>query len=270
MYVAISAAGAFRSDDAGASWHVVTSGLNSNFLPEPEAPIRHCVHKIAMHPSRPDTVFMQKHWDVCRSDDAGDSWTEVSGNLPSDFGFPIAVHSHEPHTIFVVPIHSDSEHYPSEGKLRVFRSRSGDNEWEALTQGLPRGEGLRVRGRRRYPGGDRGALAQSVFGGGSDDPVTTVRVALSAHLRTLAQVEGELSIQVVEPPTLTSVLDALESRYPMLKGTIRDYGTDRRRAFIRFFACGRDLSHNPPDVPLPAAVSSGTDALRVVGAIAGG
>ena len=140
MYVAISAAGAFRSDDAGASWHVVTSGLNSNFLPEPEAPIRHCVHKLAMHPSRPDTVFMQKHWDVCRSDDAGDSWTEVSGNLPSDFGFPIAVHSHEPHTIFVVPIHSDSEHYPSEGKLRVFRNRSGDNEWEALTQGLPRGD----------------------------------------------------------------------------------------------------------------------------------
>ncbi len=137
MYVAISAAGAFRSDDAGASWHVATKGLSSNFLPEPEAPIGHCVHKLAMHPARPDTVFMQKHWDVCRTDDAGESWTEVSGNLPSDFGFAIAVHAHEPDTIFVVPILSDTEHYPPEGKLRVFRSRSGGNEWEALTKGLP-------------------------------------------------------------------------------------------------------------------------------------
>ncbi len=137
MYVAISAAGAFRSDDAGESWHVATKGLSSEFLPEPEAPIGHCVHKLAMHPAHPDTVFMQKHWDVCRSDDAGESWTEVSGNLPSDFGFPIGIHAHEPETIFVVPILSDAEHYPPEGKLRVFRSRSGGNEWEALTKGLP-------------------------------------------------------------------------------------------------------------------------------------
>ena len=137
MYVAISAAGAFRSDDAGASWHVATKGLSSDFLPEPEVPIGHCVHKLAMHPSRPDTVFMQKHWDICRTDDAGESWTEVSGNVPSDFGFPIVVHAHEPETIFVVPILSGSEHYPPEGKLRVYRSRSGGNEWEALTKGLP-------------------------------------------------------------------------------------------------------------------------------------
>ena len=137
MYVAISAAGAFRSDDGGESWHVATQGLSSEFLPEPEAPIGHCVHNLAMHPSRPDTVFMQKHWDVCRTDDAGESWTEVSGNLPSDFGFPITVHAHEPDTIYVVPILSDSEHYPPDGKLRVYRSRSGGNEWEALSQGLP-------------------------------------------------------------------------------------------------------------------------------------
>ena len=82
-------------------------------------------------------MFIQKHWDICRTDDAGESWTEVSGNVPSDFGFPIVVHAHEPETIFVVPILSDSEHYPPEGKLRVFRSRSGGNEWEALTKGLP-------------------------------------------------------------------------------------------------------------------------------------
>jgi photosystem II stability/assembly factor-like uncharacterized protein len=137
MYVAISAAGAFRSDDGGASWDVATRGLRSGFLPDPEAEVGHCVHKLAMHPSRPDTLFMQKHWDVMRSDDAGRSWTEVSGNLPSDFGFPIAVHTHEPETIYVVPIESDSQHFPPEGKLRVYRSRSGGNEWEGLTKGLP-------------------------------------------------------------------------------------------------------------------------------------
>ena len=83
-----------------------------------------------MHPSRPDVLFMQKHWDVMRSDDAGDIWHEVSGNLPTDFGFPIDVHAHEPETIYVVPIKSDSEHYPPDGKLRVYRSRTGGNEWE--------------------------------------------------------------------------------------------------------------------------------------------
>nr|MBA3350450.1 exo-alpha-sialidase [Actinomycetota bacterium] len=82
-------------------------------------------------------MYMQKHWDVMRSDDAGESWREVSGNLPSDFGFPIEVHAHEPETIYVVPIKSDSEHYPPEGKLRVYRSRTGGDEWEALTEGLP-------------------------------------------------------------------------------------------------------------------------------------
>jgi photosystem II stability/assembly factor-like uncharacterized protein len=92
---------------------------------------------MAMHRSRPGVLFMQKHWDVMRSDDAGESWHEVSGNLPSDFGFPIAVHAHEPDTIYVVPIKSDSEHYPPDGKLRVYRSRTGGNEWEALTKGLP-------------------------------------------------------------------------------------------------------------------------------------
>ena len=137
MVVAISAAGAFRTEDGGKSWQLATAGLRSEFLPEPEATIGHCVHNLAMHPSRPDTLFMQKHWDVCRSDDAGDHWTEVSGNLPSDFGFPIAVHAHEPETVYVVPILSDAEHYPPDGKLRVARSRTGGNEWELLTNGLP-------------------------------------------------------------------------------------------------------------------------------------
>jgi hypothetical protein len=138
IFTAISAAGAFRSDDGGQNWRPVNQGLLSNFeLPDPTAEVGHCVHSIAMHPSNPEVLFMQKHWDVMRSDDAGNSWYEVSGNLPSDFGFPIAVHAHEPETIYVVPIKSDSEHYPPDGKLRVYRSRSGGNEWEALTGGLP-------------------------------------------------------------------------------------------------------------------------------------
>lgn len=137
LFIAISAAGAFRTDDGGQSWKAINRGLQSDYIPDPEAETGHCVHRIAFHPSRPDTLFMQKHWDVLRTDNAGDEWHEVSGNLPSDFGFVIDVHAHEPETIYVVPIKSDSEHYPPEGKLRVYRSRTGGNEWEALTKGLP-------------------------------------------------------------------------------------------------------------------------------------
>jgi hypothetical protein len=138
IYIAISAAGAFRTDDGGVTWKPINKGLKSNYeLPDPDADVGHCVHRIALHPSRPDRVYMQKHWDVMRSDNAGDLWTDVGGNLPCDFGFPIDVHAHEPETIYVVPITSDSYHYPPEGKLRVYRSRTGGNEWEPLTKGLP-------------------------------------------------------------------------------------------------------------------------------------
>ena len=137
IYVAISAAGAFRTLDGGATWTPINRGLVTNFMPDQTAEVGHCVHRLAMHPSQPDRLFMQKHWDVMRSDDAGANWHEVSGNLPSDFGFPIEVHAHEPETIYVVPIESDSLHYPPEGKLRVYRSRTGGNEWEGLTNGLP-------------------------------------------------------------------------------------------------------------------------------------
>jgi photosystem II stability/assembly factor-like uncharacterized protein len=137
MVVAISAAGAFRTDDGGETWRPINRGLRSQELPDEDREVGYCVHRIAMHPSRPDVLFMQKHWDVMRSDDGGESWYEVSGNLPSDFGFPIAVHAHEPNTVYVVPIKSDSEHIPPEGKLRVYRSRTGGNEWEPLTRGLP-------------------------------------------------------------------------------------------------------------------------------------
>lgn len=137
MFIAISSAGTFRTDDGGETWKPVNKGLKSQYIPDPEAAVGHCVHRIAMHPSKPNVLYMQKHWDVMRSDDAGEKWYEVSGNLPSDFGFPIEVNSNEPETIYVVPIQSDSLHYPPEGKLRVYRSKTGGNEWEALTKGLP-------------------------------------------------------------------------------------------------------------------------------------
>jgi len=137
IYIAISAAGAFRTDDGGTTWKPINKGLYSQYIPNPTAEVGHCVHHVAMNSARPGVLFMQKHWDVMRSDNSGDSWTEVSGNLPTDFGFVIDVHAHEPETIYVVPIKSDGEHFPLDGKLRVYRSKTGGNEWEELAKGLP-------------------------------------------------------------------------------------------------------------------------------------
>jgi photosystem II stability/assembly factor-like uncharacterized protein len=140
MYVAISSAGVMRSDDGGESWQPANKGLHSQYIPDPNAEVGHCVHRIAMHPSRPKTLFMQKHWDVLRSDDGADSWTEISGNLPTDFGFTIEINANQPDTVYVFPIKSDSEHFTPDGKLRVYRSRNGGNEWEPLTKGLPQSD----------------------------------------------------------------------------------------------------------------------------------
>jgi photosystem II stability/assembly factor-like uncharacterized protein len=137
MWIAISAAGAFRTDDGGQSWKAINQGLRSEYIPDPNAEVGHCVHHVCMHPEKPGTLFMQKHWDVLRTDNAGDQWVEVSGNLPTDFGFVIDVHAHEPETIYVVPIKSDGEHFPLDGALKVYRSKTGGNEWEPLTKGLP-------------------------------------------------------------------------------------------------------------------------------------
>jgi photosystem II stability/assembly factor-like uncharacterized protein len=137
MHVAISAAGVFRTEDGGEAWEPANRGLRSEGIPDADAEVGHCVHHLAMHPDRPDTLYMQKHWDVMRSDDGGTHWYDIGDGLPSDFGFPIEVHAHEPDTVYVVPITSDSLHFPPDGRLRVFRSRTGGNEWEPLTKGLP-------------------------------------------------------------------------------------------------------------------------------------
>ena len=137
MYIAISAAGAFRTDDGGKSWKPINKGLRSNYIPDQDAEVGHCVHHMAMHPSKPGVLFMQKHWDVLRTDNGGDQWREISGELPSDFGFVIDVNSNNPDTLYVVPIKSDQLHFVPDGKLRVYRSKTGDGDWEALTRGLP-------------------------------------------------------------------------------------------------------------------------------------
>ena len=190
------------------------AGLNSEHIPDPTAEVGHCVHRIAMHPSRPDVLFMQKHWDVMRTDDAGDNWREVSGNLPTDFGFAIDVHAHEPETVYVVPIKSDSEHFPPEGKLRVYRSRSGGERMGSRSRtacrratatstccATPwRSIGSRLAacifgttGGQVYAstdGGDTGPHRSRSAGGalrGSAD-AGMIRVVLPAHLRALAGV----------------------------------------------------------------------------------
>ena len=264
-------------------------------IPDPNAEVGHCVHRIAMHPSRPGVLFMQKHWDVMRSDNAGESWHEVSGNLPSDFGFPIDVHAHEPETIYVVPIKSDSEHFPPDGKLRVYRSRTGGNEWEALTNGLPQSD-CYVNVLRDamavdsldpcgvYFGTTGGQVYASADAGDTWKPIVRdfrrscrrspdaamIRVVLPYHLRKLARVDGEVQLEVEGPVTQRSVLDALEARYPVLRGTIRDHVTQKRRPFVRFFACEQDLSHESPDIALPDAVATGAESFVVLGAMAGG
>ena len=296
MFAAISAAGAFRSDDAGQTWRPVNHGLQSEGIPDPDAEVGHCVHRLAMHPSRPSVLYMQKHWDVMRSDDAGESWHEVSGNLPTDFGFPIDVHAHEPDTIYVVPITSDAEHFPPGGQaarlpepdrrgrvggpdqrpaagalLRQRAARRDGGRHPRLVRRLLRHDGragVRLSRRGRQLGADRAGSAGRAVGRGPD--AAMIRVVLPAHLRALARVGGEVELDVAGQVTQRSVLDALEARYPALAGTIRDHDGGARRAFIRFFACEQDLSHQPPDTPLPEAVASGAEPYLIVGAMAGG
>ena len=232
----------------------------------------------------------------CAATMPASSWREVSGNLPTDFGFTIDVHAHEPQTIYVVPIKSDSEHFPLDGRLRVYRSRTGGDEWEPLTKGLPQqncyvnvlrdamavdalescGIYFGTTGGQVYASpdsgetwsADRARSARRAFGRSADARV--IRVVLPAHLRSLARVDGEVNLEICGEVTQRSLLDALESRYPALRGTMRDHVTQKRRAYVRFFACAQDLSHERPDAPLPNAVAIGAEPFLVVGAMAGG
>ena len=296
IFIAISAAGTFRTDDAGTTWRPMNRGLRSEGIPNPHAEVGHCVHRIAMHPSRPHVLFMQKHWDVMRSDDAGESWHEVSGNLPTDFRLPdrgacarAGHHLRRPdhERLGTLSARGQAARVPqSHGRPRVGGADEGSAATRLLRQRVARRDGCRrarslrpvlrhhrragVRIGRRWGqlGTHRPRSATRVVRRGPDTAM--IRVVLPTHLRTLARVDGEVQLDVEGPATQRAVLDALEARYPMLRGTIRDHGTQRRRAFVRFFACEQDLSHESPDAPLPDAVATGTEPLLIVGAMAGG
>ena len=296
MFIAISAAGAFRTDDGGTTWTPINRGLKSQYIPDPDAEVGHCVHRIAMHPSRPNTLYMQKHWDVMRTDDAGAQWTEVSGNLPTDFGFPIEVHAHEPGDDLRGADHERLAPLPARGQAARLpqphgRQRLGAADQGAAAAGLLRERaarcdgggparlvrrllrhhrraGVRLGRFRRYVDAHRPGSAGGALGRGADAAV--IRVELPQHLQTLARVGREVEVSVEGPVTLGAVLDAVEVRYPVLQGTIRDHVSKKRRPFLRFFACQDDLSLEAPDVLLPEPVVRGTEPFMIVGAIAGG
>ena len=306
LVVAISAAGTFRSDDRGVSWRPINRGLSSGEIPDDDAEIGHCVHHVTAHPQRPDVLFMQKHWDVMRSDDAGDSWREVSGDLPSDFGFPIAVHAHEPDTVYGRADHQRLPALPARwaaaglsqprgrravggpdrgaaaGALLRRRAARRDGRRRArVVRDLPRHHrraGLRLERLRGLLGGDREGPPSRAVGGGADPAMSTssdltsstITVALPAHLRAMAGTGAHVVVEVSGEVTQRSVLDAVEAAYPALLGTMRDRRTGRRRDFVRFFGCEEDLSHDDPDTELPAPIREGTEPLLVIGAMAGG
>jgi hypothetical protein len=137
MLIATSTGGVYRTDDGGGTWSAQNKGIRTYFLPEKYPEFGQCVHKIARHPVHPARLFLQHHFGVYRSDDGGGSWKDVGKGLPSDFGFPIAVHPHEPDTIFVLPLKSDEFRCPPAGKLRVFRSKTAGGSWRPLWNGLP-------------------------------------------------------------------------------------------------------------------------------------
>jgi photosystem II stability/assembly factor-like uncharacterized protein len=137
MFIGISAVGVFRTDDSGATWTVANRGTRAEFLPEKYPEYGQCVHKLKLADGNRSLLFQQNHCGVYRSADAGESWQEITAGLPSDFGFPLAIHPREPETIFVIPLKGAEFRCPPDGKLRVYRSRDGGRRWETLTRGLP-------------------------------------------------------------------------------------------------------------------------------------
>ena len=137
MAIAISTAGFYRTDDGGATWRPRNGGVRAVFLPDKYPEFGQCVHKVTHHPSRPERLFLQNHWGLYRSDDWGDSWNDVANGVPSDFGFAIQSHPHEPDTVYAIPIQSDEFRVVPGGQLRVFRSRDAGGSWQPLGNGLP-------------------------------------------------------------------------------------------------------------------------------------
>lgn len=140
IYVAISTGGVYRSDDGGRVWRTAHKGVRAEFLPGGEPEFGQCVHKVVRHPDRPDRLFLQNHWGLYRSEDGGDSWQDMAKGVPSDFGFAMAVHAHEPATVYIVPLESDTFRCTPAGKLRVYRTRNAGRSWQALTRGLAQKE----------------------------------------------------------------------------------------------------------------------------------
>lgn len=137
MYVGISTGGVYRTEDGGESWTVRNQGIRAEFLPEKYPEFGQCVHKIAFNPARPRTLYLQNHWGLYRSDDGADSWTDIANGVPSDFGFPIVAHPHDPETAYVIPLESDTYRCTPEGRCRVYRTRNSGESWEPLESGLP-------------------------------------------------------------------------------------------------------------------------------------
>lgn len=137
MVVAMSTGGCYRTDDGGKSWRARNVGVRAQFMPNKYPEFGQCVHKIVHHPARPERLFLQNHWGLYRSDDWGDNWTDIANGVPSDFGFAMQMHPHDPDTVFIVPIQSDEFRCTPEAKLRVYRTRNAGASWEPLTSGLP-------------------------------------------------------------------------------------------------------------------------------------
>jgi hypothetical protein len=196
MFIAISTAGAYRTDDGGTSWQARNQGVRAEFLPDKYPEFGQCVHKMVQHPAQPQRLFLQNHWGLYRSDDGGNSWKDIANGVPSDFGFCMAIHPHDPDTVYIVPIESDEYRCTPEGKLRVYCTRNAGKSWEPLTRGLPQKDALETvlrdslatdtcssagiyfgtRSGKVYGSADEGKSWQLVIGG--LPPVVCVRAAL--------------------------------------------------------------------------------------------
>jgi len=144
MFVAISTGGVYRTDDGGKNWQPRNKGIRAKFLPPDQQYPEwgQCVHKVVSHPSNPNRMFLQHHWGVYRSDDAGDSWDDIGKGLPSDFGFAMEIDPHDANTVYIIPIESDEFRCTPEAKLRVYRTKNAGDSWEPLTEGLPQRDAL--------------------------------------------------------------------------------------------------------------------------------